>query len=332
MTDSNYLLLGPELGEKKEFIKNLKKKLEKKYSSPPEEYSFYPYDTETADIISILQNISLFSASKLVIINNFTEIKKKDIDLITGYLKNPADDTFLVLTDDGLRADAKIEKQIPPPNKKIFWEMFENKKKSWIVNFFRRENIEIDSSAVDFLTDMLESSTDVLADECGKLIRFFNPGDRITEESIESFFYDRKEENIFSLFDRLAGCDLQKSIETAKNVFLSGESSPVQMLSGLLWQLRNLYELKKLTDERKPFQEACQLLRIRSKKMQKTFQTALKNYSLSEIESLISMIAEFDIFFRNTRQDIQHIIFPLFIYYFIEKKGKEAVSLIEYTP
>ena len=33
------------------------------------------------------------------------------------------------------------------------------------------------------------------------------------EEKIESFFYDRKEENMFSLFDRLAGCDLQKSIE-----------------------------------------------------------------------------------------------------------------------
>ena len=331
MTDSNYLLLGPELGEKKEFIKNLKGQLEKKYSAPPEEYSFYPYDTETADIISVLQNISLFSPVKLVIINNFTEIRKKDFDLIYSYLKNPAPDSFLVLADDGIKADAKIDKLIPPSNKKIFWEMFENKKKSWIINFFRREKIEIDSSAVDFLSDMLESSTDVLADECSKLIRFFAPGDIITEDNIESFFYDRKEENMFSLFDRLAGCELQKSIETAKNIFLSGESSPVQILSGLLWQLRNLYELKILTEERKPFQEACLSLKIRSKKMQKTFQTALKNYSLQEIEELISMIAEFDVFFRNVRQDIQLIMFPLFIYYFTEKKGKEAVSLIKYT-
>ena len=331
MTDSNYLLLGPELGEKKEFLKTLKLKIEKKYSAAPEEYSFYPYDTETSDIISTLQNISLFSPVKLVTINNFTEIRKKDLDLICGYLKNPAADSFLVLADDGIKADSKIEKLISPSNKKIFWEMFENKKKSWISNFFRKEKIEIDSTAVDFLSDMLESSTDVLADECSKLIRFFSPGERITEENIESFFYDRKEENMFSLFDRLAVCDLQKSIETAKNIFLSGESSPVQILSGLLWQLRNLYELKIFTEERKPFQEACQVLRIRSKKMQKTFQAALKNYSLSEIELLISMIAEFDVFFRNVRQDIQYIMFPLFIYYFIEKKGKEAVSLIRYS-
>ena len=331
MTDSNFLLLGPELGEKKSFIKNIKQKLEKKYSSPPEEYSFYPYDTETGEIISALQNISLFSQSKIVVLNNFTEIKKKDIDMLAAYLKNPAPDSCLVLADDGIKADAKIEKLIKPANKKIFWEMFENKKKSWIISFFRRENIDIENSAVEFLCDMLESSTDVLAEECGKLIRFFDPGDRITEEKIESFFYDRKEENMFSLFDRLAGCDIQKSIETSKNIFFSGESNPVQILSGLLWQVRNLYELKIMTEERKNFTEACQILRIRSKKMQKTFQEGLKNYSLADIESLISMIAEFDIFFRNVRTDIQHIMFPLFIYYFIEKKGREAVRMLEYT-
>ncbi len=135
---------------------------------------------------------------------------------------------------------------------------------------------------------------------------------------------------MFSLFDRLAGCDLQKSIETSK-IFLSGESNPVQILSGLLWQVRNLYELKIMTEERKNFSEACQILRIRSKKMQKTFQEGLKNYSLPEIELLISMIAEFDIFFRNVNQNIQHIMFPLFVYCFIEKKGREAVRMLEYT-
>ena len=40
MTDANYLLLGPELGEKKEFIKSIKIKLEKKFSSPPRNIHF----------------------------------------------------------------------------------------------------------------------------------------------------------------------------------------------------------------------------------------------------------------------------------------------------
>ena len=330
MTDANYLLLGPELGEKKEFIKSIKIKMEKKFSSPPEEYTFYPYDTEAGEILSTLQNISLFSSSKLVILNNFSEMKKKDTDLIVEYLKKPAEDSCLVLSDDGVRADGRIEKLIPPSNKKIFWEMFENRKKSWIMNFFKKENIIIESNAVDFLSDMLESSTDVLAEECSKLILFFNPGETVTEERIESFFYDRREENVFSLFERMAGCDLQKSIETAKNIFLSGESNPVQLLAGLLWQLRTLYQLKILTDERKPFPEACQALKIRSKKMQKTYQAGLNNYSASEIESLISMIAEYDVFFRNVRQEIQHIMFPVFVFCFIKKKGEDAVSMIEY--
>ena len=331
MTDRNYLLLGPEIGEKKDFIKNIKKKLEKKYSSPPEEYSFYPFDTDTNEIISILQNVSLFSSSKLAVINNFTEIKKKDLTLLIDYLKNPAEDSYLILADDGIRTESRIDKLIPPSNKKIFWEMFESRKKGWIINYFRKENVKIENSAVDYLSDILENSTDILAQECSKLICFFSPEEIITEEKIESFFYERKEENMFSLFERLTLCDLQKSIETAKNIFLSGVSSPVQILSGLLWQLRNLYELKSAEERRTPFPEACQNLKIRGKKNQKTYQDGMKNYSRKEIEALISMTAEYDSFFRNVRQEIQHIMFPVYIYYFIEKKGKDAVNLLKYS-
>jgi len=328
MTDRNYLLLGPELGEKKEFIENIKKKLADKFGSPAEEYSFYPFDSEMGNIISILQNVSLFSPAKLVIINNCDEIKKKDLPILLEYLKKPAEDSCLILASGNIKADAKFDKLIPSSNKKIFWEMFESRKKSWIQNFFRKEKIKIENSAVEFLNDIIENNTEILAKECSSLIHFFDAEDVITEEKIETFFYDRKEENLFSLFARLVSCDLQRSIEASKNIFLSGESNPVQIFGGLLWQLRNLHEIKVITERTKSFQEACQAAKIRGKKMQNTYQAGIKNYTREEIEALISMTAEYDAFFRTVKQDIQYIMFPVYIYYFIERKGKGAVSLL----
>ena len=328
MTDNIYLLLGPENGEKKEFIGKIKENAAKKYGSEAEEYSFYPYDSDMVEIVSILRNVSLFSLSKIVVINNFDELKKKDLSVLLEYLKNPADDSYLILVSENIKADSRLERAVPPGNRKIFWEMFESRKKSWITNFFRREKVKIENSAVDFLNDILETDSEILKKECEKLVQYFDKNEIITEEKIENFFYERKEENLFSLFERIASCDLQKSVETSRNIFLSGESNPVQILGGLTWQLRNLHELRGLTDRSNPFPEACQMLNIRGKKMQKSYQEGVRNFKQEELEAVIAMTAEYDSLFRSIRQDMQLILFPVFLYYLIEKKGKDAFTLL----
>jgi DNA polymerase-3 subunit delta len=323
---SSYLLLGPEAGEKNEFIQDIKKSLAKSSGGAVDLYNFYPYDSDAADIISTMQNISLFASAKLVLIKNCHDLKKKDAALIADYIKNPAKDCVLVLTSDNTKADAVIEKAVPADCKKIFWEMFESRKKSWVLQFFHKEKITIENSAVNFLVDILEGDTESLKKECSNLVVFFGQKEIITEERIADFFYNRKEENIFSLFDYIAQADLEKSIVAAKNIILSGESDPVRMLGGILWQIKNVYELEKVIAKKRSFSEACAELNIKTKKMQGVYSSAAQNYSICDIEKIITLTAYYDLLFRSVGKEIQHIMLPVFLYSIIVNKGDNFLA------
>ncbi len=323
---NTYLLLGPEAGEKNEFIQGIKKQMEKSAGGAVELYSFYPYDTDISEIISIMKNISLFASAKLVLIKNCHDLKKKDIALIAEYIKNPSKDCVLVLTSDNTKADSAIEKAVPSENKKIFWEMFESRKKSWVLQFFHKEKISIENNAVNFLVDILEGDSESLKKECGNLSLFFGQNEIITEEKIADFFYNRKEENIFSLFDYISQVDLEKSVIAAKNIILSGESAPVQMLGGLLWQIKNVYEIDKIIAKKKSFSEACIELNIRTKKMQGVYSSANQNYSIKEIEKIITLTAYYDLLFRSVKTEIQHMMFPVYLYSIIVNKGDNLLT------
>jgi len=323
---ASYLLLGPEVGEKNDFIQGIKDSLAKSFGGEVESYSFYPYDSDVLEIISIMKNISLFAAAKLVLIKNCHDLKKKDAALIAEYIKNPSKDCVLILTSDNTKADPVIEKAVSEDCKKIFWEMFENKKKGWVVNFFHKEKISIENNAVGFLVDILEGDTESLKKECSNLVLFFGKDEVITEEKIADFFYNRKEENIFSLFDYIAQGDLERSITAAKNIILSGESTFVQMLGGLLWQIRNVYEIEKIIARKKSFSEACAELNIRTKKMQGVYSSAIQNYSIKDIEKIITLTAHYELLFRSIRTEMQHIMLPVFLYSIIVSKGENLLA------
>ena len=321
-----YLLLGPEAGEKNDFIQTIKESLAKSSGGSVDTYSFYPYDSDVPEIISIMKNISLFASVKLVLIKNCHDLKKKDAALIAEYIKNPSEDCILILTSDNTKADAVIEKAVPEECKKIFWEMFENKKKAWVTQFFHKEKISIENSAVNFLVDILEGDSESFKNECSKLVLFFEQNETITEEKIADFFYNRKEENIFSLFDHIAKSDFEKSLAAAKNIILSGESAPVQMLGGILWQIKNVYEIEKLMIQKKSFSEACAALNLRTKKQQGIYSAATQNYSIKEIEKIITLTAYYDLLFRTIKTEIQHIMLPVFLYSIIVKKGENFLK------
>jgi len=319
MNKNIHLLLGPENGEKKEFIKTLEKNIIKS-SGEPEKFRFYPYDTEIGEIVSIMKNGSLFSSHKIVTINNCEDIKKKNsVEQLVEYCKSPSDDVTLILVSDGNKVDTKIEKAIPSAQKKIFWEMFENRKKDWVISFFRKKGLTIDYDAVELLLDMIENNTDSMKNDCEKLAFYFKEGARITEEDIENFLYHSREENVFTLFEKVCRRDLETSLDVLNSIVLAKETQPVQLLSGLLWQFKNLLNLSSLLSKNTNQSEALLKSNIRGKKNQKTYMEAVRNYKTRELEQIISLIEEYDHRLRTVRTEMQDSIIEMFLYNCIKK-------------
>ena len=100
---SIFLLLGPELGEKADFVKRIKAGLKKKSGGNYEIFKFYPDESDKESLIQILKNESLFSSWRLVIINQAQSLNQGQVKDLKGFCKNPSEGTVLVFLSDEMK-------------------------------------------------------------------------------------------------------------------------------------------------------------------------------------------------------------------------------------
>ncbi len=288
-----YLFLGPEAGEKEQYIHGLKERVSQQAGGDIESSRYYPFETGMSEVVSFIKNGSLFSSHKYVEIQQAETIKGQEAVLLGEYCAKPSAEATLVLVSSaGERDMAKpLIKAIPKEQIKIFWELFENKKQDWVRSFFRERRIRVDEDTVELILELVD-------------------------------LYHSKEENVFTLFDRFAAADLGAALEVFKKIGLSGESQPVQIMGGLLWQFRRLLALSLQVEDHLSFDQACRNQKIFGKKMQQIYRQALQNYRSRDLERIIGLAAATDGLLREGRGDTQNLLLEMFLYYAVEKKGR----------
>lgn len=322
-----YLLLGPETGLKNAFIGEIREALAKAHGEPPEEYRFYSFETSIQQVVSLLRNTSLFSASRLVLFLGAEEIRKKeDVALLANYAANPSREGVLLLLSEKVQLDRKILETASPAGKKIFWELYDNQKKSWVVSCFHRYKARIGSEAADLFLDLVENNTEELERECRNLCFFLGENAEITVQDIEAHLYHGKQESVFSLFETVCALDLESSLEILSKLMLEGDSQPVQLLAGLLWQFRNLQSFKILAAKNFSPADAFTRLKITSKRNQRIYADAGTRFSAGELENIIALCADFDEELRSAGRDLQTRLLEIFLYCVITRKGANILS------
>jgi DNA polymerase-3 subunit delta len=323
-----WLLLGPEHGQKQDFLADLKDKLTKQFREAPELHKFYAFETPFGEVLSLLQNGDLFAAHKLVTIQNADEYKKADNDLIKAYAKHPAAESTLVLLTDETKADA-LTRIVPKDQTKVFWEMFESQKKGWVINHFRSLGLTMGDEATEFFLEMVDNSTDQIRLEAQKLLAFFEKGTTIGLDDLEQYLVHSKEENVFTLFERITAGEFAKALEILKKILSSKETEGIGLLGGLTWQLKNLLAFQVKLMERLPPEDAFSALKVFSKKAQANLQIGARRYSLADLQAMLVLTADFDQRLRQYRVEHHSLLLELYLYYAIVKKGR-AVEAPEY--
>jgi len=328
-----YLLLGPESGEKSQRICAIRDAISRQSGLEPEMYRYYPFDTEVNDLFSILENNSLFSDHRLVIINQIEDSPLQLCTALIEYLKHPSDSATLLLLSNEISVNAKLTQAVPKKNIEIFWEMFENRKIPWVRDFFRRNNADITDDATELLLELVENNTQELRNVCSQLIQFFSserPQTKlvIQEEDIETYVHHSRKENAFTLFETIANGDLEQALAILHVLVTSGEGDSVPLLAMLLWQFRRLASYADLLKQGYNHEQACQKTSvagkpspIKRKKDQLLTATACRIYSPDQIGNIIARIGEYDIKTREASTDMQLLWLERFLYVVIVKKG-----------
>lgn len=339
MSESIYLYTGPEFGKRDEEVSNIKAIFKKKLGDI-DEHLFYLLETPFNEVMTILQSGTLFSNGVCVVCKNAELLKKKeDLDMITEWLKEKSESSVLILVSDEISVDAKLEKIVPPSNRKKFWEMFDSEKIPWLFNFFGKNGYKIEEDACQLILDMVENNTQSLKNECSRFFLCFPKEHEITVDDVESVLSDTREENAFSLFNQMANSkeNGQKRFENAVSILqkirLSKENSSVMIIAGLSSCFRKLvlwheicnggYEPDEITLKSNGFS---------SKLMKKQYREASKIWTTGQATAILAVLASTDMEIRSTGTVLEDVMLQKMLYEIIIKKGASisAVSTQEW--
>lgn len=325
---SVYLYTGPEAGMRNDAVLAIKESMKKKFGQV-EEYLFYAYETPPSEYIAILESESLFSSSTCVVVKGAEAIKKKDeVDSLLKWISFSASDAaVLILISDEISVDSKIEKAIPQGNKKIFWEMSEDRTISWLNNYFSKNGYRITEEAASLIFDMLENNTETLKNECSRFFICFPKDHIIDSDDVDAILTHNREENAFSLFNTMSeeGEDpsrcLEKSLEILQKIRLSKDSSSVLIIAGLASCFRKLIIWQKLAASGKADDFNLKINGFSSKKMKSQYGRAARIWSQGQSLAILALLSSTDIDLRSGGALLEDVILQKMLYEIIFKKG-----------
>ena len=327
-----WLFTGPEIGERNTAVEKLCADLTKRCGTV-DLHTLYATDVRLGDVIGLLQNGSLFSDARFIVLRNAELIKKKDdIALIAEWVKGAASvsDVCFVLVSEDIGVDKKLEALVPKDHKRIFWEMFEDRKEQWIIGFFRKAGYDIESEAVAVILELVENNTDALRSACSPFFLFFAPGYRITAEDTENILAHNREETPFTLFDTLTKGDLAGSIEIYRKLSLSKDSSPVQLIAGLSFCFRRLCDWHRLAYNGETSDVSLKKAGFTSKRAVTQYRNAARRWDSEAASRIVSLLVATDMQLRSGGNTLQNCLMETCLYAIVKKNG-QPLEFAEYS-
>ena len=337
-----YLLAGPEFGERNDFADKIKADVKKKFGSS-EDYLFYAADTRVQDVVAQLRTESLFDPATVIVLRGAEQIKLKDdisllgewIASVTPSAKNPspAGSSVLILVSDEISVDSKLEKLIPKENKKVFWELYEDRKETWVQNFFRKNGYSVTPDAVAAILDMVENNTEELRNECSRFFLCFPKDHAITPEDVEQILAHNREESAFTLFDAMADSEtsVQKRFENAlqilQKILLTKNNNAVMLIAGLVSCFRRLTVWHRIHAGGAYVDElALKQNGFSSKTSRTQYSKAARVWTNGQASAIVALLSKTDMAIRSMGTAFSATQLTLMLYEIIVKHGAYAAS------
>lgn len=314
------LFIGPDRGRQQAEVKKIHQQIVAKFKEEPEMISYYADQDSCDNILAGLRNGSLFYAHLLVLVYRCESFSAAEAKKIQVYWKNPNPACTVIFLSEEY-GDAKDRfKFVGKDQMQTFWEVNEQEKPGWIRSYIQHKGGSIDSDAVELLCELIESDTLSLQRECDTLL-CIQENHHVSLDNVESYIFHSREENVFTLFETIVKLDFESSLAALQKIILSQESEPVQIVTGLQWQFRNLHSLKQSAGKGPASRDQLYALRIRQPRSQQMYNQALKEWTVNDLEKRLHALNTYDLQVRQTRPEMQGLVLELMIYQLIRHPG-----------
>lgn len=344
---SIYVLLGPEDGEKQNWLERERAKVLSQYPDA-EMHAFFGGEDEGGLLAGVLSQSSLFSSFRFAVVKHFENTKKSDslYSAIAEFAKEDAEDAELVIlsSETNLTSFPKEIQSLKKENVITFWELREEEKKNWIRSYCRKEGFVISQAAIAEILSSVDNNTQEMKNLVSSIILFLRLSDKgkstIDLEEIETYAARTKGETGYTLFRAIAEGDLEHSLMIISSILLYDQRDVIPAFSVLSNMFRLLEECLKMKEERKSEAEIFKTVTYVSTysssrqrpgiffKDQETFRKGMRNYTLQEVKDIILYLGKMDTEIKSAPTEIAKTVYESVIYHIVVEKGrKESLSL-----
>jgi DNA polymerase-3 subunit delta len=313
-----WLFLGPEIGEKQTAIDEIRKKLSE--NGEFEETIYYAGEISESTMVSHIWNASLFADSRFFLVKCAEHIKctegireKDDIDILSSCLASLPDDTVIVFVSEETRVAKGLEDAIPQANKRIFWELADNRKAAWVKAFFTGEGFKIGNEGVETILELVQNNTTALKQECSRLTLFLDKKREITGEEAEKWLSHTREESAFTLFTRIAAGDFSRSLESVR-MLLAAKEAPPAIFAALASCFRKLGGYLSLKESGVNDDWEYRKIGVSSPGAKRDYSAAARRYDSTGAETCLALTAEYDMRLRASSSFPEQILMDEYLF------------------
>lgn len=289
-----YLLYGDDKAILNKEIDNIKKNI----SVNNDDIIYYDINS-IEDIVNEAETISMFSSTKLLIIDSTGYLSDKkdisDIKLLEDYFDNYNSNSYLLFVSNSASIDSrkKLVKFISGKGivKKV--EATEDYLCNYVISYLDSNGYKFSKLLATYLINRCGNNIDNLTNELDKLMLYKIDSKEITKDDINLLTNENLDDTIFDLVGAIIKKETSKAIKLYNNFVLNGMDAS-QIINMLASQIRLLFQVKRLYNQGKSNDEIAKILEFKSVYRVKYLLSDSYYYSEEDLLKYLSKLAELD--------------------------------------
>lgn len=260
---------------------------------------FYAKDVELCSIIEAAKRYPMMANHQVIIVKEAQGFKK--LDELDNYIDNPVPSTILVLCFKGKKIDGRTK--LAKSGKHHY--CFESKKlyedselPRWIKQYLNEGGLGVSDLNCSLIADHVGSDLSKVVNELDKIL--INKGDftELTEAMIEKYIGISKDFNVFELLTAIAFRNTKRAFFINHHMSSAKDFSIIPLLAQF-----NGFFMKGVVLKQSQIRDQKGMLSLGIGYRQiKDYEKLLANFSLSELEYVMSLVAEYDLKSKGVNQ------------------------------
>lgn len=251
------------------------------------------------DIINEALTISMFSTSKLIIIDSTMYLsQKKEIENIKSfedYFDNYNANSYLIFTSssDSIDSRKKLVKLINSNGTVKKVEANNEYLRDYVKEYLKKNNYKMSDMDINFFINRVGNNIDNIKNELDKLMLYKIDDKVISNDDIMILTEEDSDNSVYDLVSSMLKNDNSKAIKLYRNFIING-MDPNQIIAIIANQVRLLFQVKRLYNSGKSNDEIAKILEFKSVYRVKYLLSDSYYYSEDTLIKYLSKLSDID--------------------------------------